>query len=108
MVANKLGYSETDLLKDLREWWNDEIAASDDPFALPKPPSGTIYEVQPAADSLAVVRRLAIIDTHVGFEISPTVVRRGGYRSFDDMIQDLLPKVRTLYLKRQKSKEAVA
>jgi len=107
MPPEPLGYSEQDLIKDLQGWWETEVAGADDPFAPPKPPPGTICDVQPDVDSLAVVKRLIILDKHVGFEIPPSVVRRGGYRSFHDMVADLMPKIRAHYIKRQK-KQAVA
>jgi len=108
MAAEPLGYSESDLTNDLRDWWDEEVVGSNDPFAEPKPANGTIYEVQPEVDSLAVVKRLVIIDKQVGFEIPASVVRRGGYRSFDDMVADLLPKIRAHYIKHRKKKQAVA
>lgn len=107
MTVEPLEYSEPDLTNDLREWWDEEVVGVNDPFTEPKPASGTIYEVQPEVDSLAVVKRLVIIDKQVGFEIPPSVVRRGGYRSFDDMVADLLPKIRAHYIKHRK-KQAVA
>lgn len=106
MIPQPLGYSEDQLVNDLRQWWDEEVAGADDPFAeqppTTDPSTGTIYELQPAVDSLGVVRRLALIDKHVGFRIPPDVVRRGGYQSFEDMITDLVPKIRDLYTKHQK------
>lgn len=104
MAKEPLGYSEVDLINDLREWWDEEVVG--DPFAEPAASTGTIYELQPAVDSLGVVNQLVIIDKHVGFEVPPTVVRRGGYNSFEDMVVDLLPKVRALYVERKKGQAA--
>lgn len=101
-----LGYSEQALADELREWWDEEVVGTDDPFAAPPTPSGTIQDVQPVVDSLGVVKRLVVIDKHVGFQVPPSVVRRGGYHSFEDMVGDLLPKLRALWLKRQKKLEA--
>ena len=110
MAVQSLGYSEDQLVKGLQKWWDEEVTGVDDPFAETPPTSGTppsagtIYEVQPAIDSLGVVRRLAIIDKHLGFDIPPSIVRRGGYYSFQDMISDLLPKISDLYTKYYKKK----
>jgi hypothetical protein len=108
MAPQSLAFPEEQLVNDLRTWWDEEVAGADDPFAEhppttgTDPSSGTIYDVQPAVDSLGVVRRLALIDKQVGFRVPSDIVRRGGYHSFDDMIADLIPKVRDLYTKNQK------
>jgi len=77
-------YSEAALADDLRSWWDGEVGCVDDPFADPKPPAGTIFDVLPA------------IEKHVGFEVPSRIIRRGGYSSFEDMTADLLPKVRAM------------
>ena len=102
-MARSLGYEEPGLVADLRDWWEEEGGAKD-PFAPPKPTADTIYDLQPEIDSLAVVKGLVIIEKHVGFDVAPTVIRRGGYRSFDAMVADLLPKIRALAKKQQRAK----
>ncbi len=101
-MARRIGYSEVELLRDLRKWWEEEVGAKD-PFAQPKR-ADTIYDLQPEIDSLAVVACLVIIEKHVGFEVSPTLIRRGGYRSFEDMVADLFPKIRALAKKQLRAK----
>ncbi|MCE4225943.1 hypothetical protein HCU64_19510 [Methylobacterium sp. C25] len=93
-------YSEEALLDDLRSWWDDEVGDGD-PFADPKPASGTIFDVIPTIDSLGAVNGLLTIEKHVGFEVPPRVIRPGGYASFEDMTADLLPKVRAMVARRQ-------
>lgn len=95
MAADDLGYDEDALEQDLRAWWDDQVG-DDDPFANPKPPTGTIYDVVPTMDSLSAVTGLVIVETHVGFEVPPTTIRRGGYTGVDDVVNDILPKVRVL------------
>lgn len=94
-------YSEGALTNDLRAWWDGEVGGADDPFADPKPPAGTIFDVLPAIDSLGIVNGLLTIEKHVGFEVPSRVIRRGGYGSFTDMTSDLLPKVRALVERRR-------
>lgn len=96
-------YSEDALTDDLRAWWDDEVGGADDPFADPKPPSGTIFDVLPAIDSLGAVNGLITIEKHVGFEVPPRIIRRGGYSSFEDMMSDLLPKVRAMLDQRRQT-----
>jgi hypothetical protein len=88
-------FNQNALLADLKTWW-DEQAGKDDPFAPPKPPAGTIMDALPVVDSLAVVEALVVIDQYLPFEVHPTVIRPGGYHSFEDMTQDLLPKLQAL------------
>ena len=96
-------YSEDLLLQNLRAWWDHQTGVGeDDPFADPKPRLGTIFEVIPAIDSLAMVSGLLTIEKDVGFEVSPSIIRRGGYQNFEDMVTDLLPKIRKLVEKRNK------
>lgn len=95
-------YSDEALTADLRAWWDGEVGGADDPFADPKPAlSGTIFDVLPAIDSLGCVNGLLTIEKHVGFEVPPSILRRGGYSSFDDMTADLLPKVRAMMERRR-------
>ncbi len=103
MADKDLGYDEEALAKDLRLWWDDQVGGGeDDPFADPKPASGTIFDVIPEIDSLGVVTGLITIEKHVGFNVPPSVIRPGGYNNFDDMVNDLLPKIQALAEKRKK------
>jgi hypothetical protein len=107
MSGSGLGYSEEDLVDDLRTWWSDQVEVEDDPFAEPRPPrAGTIFEVVPVIDSLGVVTALITIEKHVGFPVPARIIRRGGYGSFEEMVADLLPKVQALVLKKQKKEAA--
>ena len=96
-------YSEALLSDDLREWWDAEVGGADDPFADPKPISGTIFDVLPAIDSLGDVTGLLTIEKHVGLEVPSRIIRRGGYSSFEDMTSDLLPKVRAMVERRRQT-----
>ena len=96
-MSSNFDYSEDDLAADLKVWWDDQVADVDDPFADPRPPrEGTIFEVVPVVDSLAVVTALLMIEKHVNFEVPARIIRAGGYRSFEEMLAHLLPRVRSL------------
>lgn len=86
-------FSQDALIDILRAWWGSEVAGVDDPFADPKPPSGTIFDVLPTIDSFDALDALLTIEKRVGFELPPRIIRWGGYDSLDDMMSDLLPKV---------------
>ena len=89
------GFNEKWLLTDLQIWWDEQVG-KDDPFAPPKPPPGTIMDALPAVDSLATVTALIVIEKHLPCEAPPTIIRPGGYQGFDDMVQDMLPKLHAL------------
>jgi hypothetical protein len=102
MASDDASYDEAAIINDLQTWWNDQVAgAADDPFVGPAPPKGTIFDVLPAVDSLGVVSGLVTIEKHVGMKISARIIRRGGYKDFDDMTADLLPKVKALVEKKK-------
>jgi len=106
-MSSDLGYSEDDLAADLRTWWDDQVADADDPFADPRPPrAGTIFEVVPVVDSLGVVTALITIGKHVGFDVPPRLIKAGGYRSFEEMLAHLLPRIRALVIQRRKKEAA--
>jgi len=92
-------YDETALVADLQLWWDDQVEPKDDPFADKPLPSGTIFDVLPAVDSLGVVAALVTLEKHVGFKVPPKIIKRGGYADFNEMTADLLPKVKDLVAK---------
>jgi hypothetical protein len=101
MTDEDRGYDEGALVGDLRVWWDDQVGGGeDDPFADATPPTGTIFDAIPVIDSLGAVTGLITVEQHVGFKVPSRVIRRGGYNSFDDLIDDLLPKVRALVERR--------
>lgn len=88
-------FDQAALISDLKTWWNDQVG-KDDPFAPSKPAAGTISDALPAVDSLATVTALIVIEKHIPCEAPPSLIRPGGYNSFDDLIQDMLPKLEEL------------
>jgi uncharacterized protein YcgI (DUF1989 family) len=106
-MSMHLGYSEPDLIDDLQAWWDSQVADNHDPFAIPSPSrTGTIFEVVVAVDSLCVVSALAKIAKHVTIPVPPRIIKPGGYCSCEEMISDLLPKIRALAIKQPKKEAA--
>jgi hypothetical protein len=106
MSANP-GYSEIDLIDELRAWWDSQVGDAQDPFATPHPPhAGTIFEIVVAVDSLCVVSALAKITKHIKIPVPPGIIKPGGYCSFEEMMSDLLPKIRVLMIKQSKKEAA--
>lgn len=89
------GFSEQELLADLEAWWDEQVG-KDDPFAAPQSASGTIMDALPEVDSLATVAALVVMEKYMPCEVPPTVIRPGGYHTFEDMKQDMLPKLQAL------------
>ena len=50
--------SSSAIRAELQSWWDSQVDSSDDPFAAPKPPAGTIFDVVPVMDSLSVTTAL--------------------------------------------------
>jgi hypothetical protein len=106
-AATAVGFDEKALLADLKAWWDEQVG-NDDPFAPPKLAPGTIMDVLPEVDSLAVVTALIVMEGHLPCEVPPSVIRPGGYHSFEDMCQDLMPKLKALNEKHSKTKGAIS
>jgi hypothetical protein len=94
-TGKAVGFDKKALLAEMKAWWDEQVG-KDDPFALPKPPPGTIMDVLPAVDSLATVTALIVMEKYLPCEVPPSVIRPGGYQSFEDMTQDMLPKLNGL------------
>lgn len=90
-------FDESALLRDLQIWWAEEVGERD-PFATPKPTT-TGLEQSIEVDSLAMVSVLMVLEKHLPCQMPSSAIRPGGYLGFDDMAQDLLPKVKALLRK---------
>jgi hypothetical protein len=85
---------EQALREDLKRWWEDEKADLEaDPMPA-DPEMDPLWEGMPEIDSKSVVKASPIIRQHVGADLDPKLIRKGGYDSFDDLANDLLPRVR--------------
>jgi hypothetical protein len=85
---------ESDLRRDLERWWEDEksdLEADLPPADLTTDP---LWDGVPEIDSKAVVKASPVVRRHTGADLDPKLIRKGGYKSFDDLAGDLLPKLR--------------
>ncbi|SRR6266404_5399200 len=97
-----LQFPEKKLETALIEWWAKEaLERADDPFSPVPKTAGTIYELLPALDSLTIMRGLLIIEEILEIEVPVRLVKPGGYNSREEMLKDMLPKLRKLYEKKQ-------
>jgi hypothetical protein len=80
---------------DLQTWYDDETT----PVTAPPPTTpatAPVWQGMPEIDSKAVVKASPVIRRHLGIDLDPSLIRKGGYASFDDMTNDLLPKLRNI------------
>lgn len=90
----------------LEQWWKDEQADSALPGdAVPTPGVGIM---RPAIeiDSHRAVRALIVLEEVVKFPIPETEIKEGGYESFDEMKDHLIPRVLVLYEAKRKKQDA--
>lgn len=94
-------FPEEAVIEALGGWWDAEVdIRRDDPFAKP----GTLYDVVVDIDSLSVVNVLLVIEKILGFEPPVTVIKKGGYRDRQEMIDHLVPAIREHYRKQRNIK----
>jgi hypothetical protein len=93
-------FPEREVEDSLKEWWKSEaIKIADDPFAPVPKTVGTLYELLPPLDSLTIVRSLLVVEKILDIEVPVGLVKTGGYQSREEMLKDLLPKLRRLFEK---------
>src|SRR5450755_3152361 len=80
----------------LEDWWANESQSFDAAVAGTAASGGTasVWAGLPEIDSKAVVKASPVIRAYIGIDLDPTMIRKGGYDSFDDLAGDLLPKLR--------------
>jgi hypothetical protein len=89
---------EADLRSELIEVVKSEAAIRG--VALPSTPAAigsTPFQI----DSLVVVSILCIVEPLLDMELPESVVRTGGYRSIDQALAQLLPKIEACWKKRK-------
>jgi hypothetical protein len=83
---------EAELLSELRRWHDER---QDDPDApQPNPHTAGAFAHLPQIDSKAVATASPIINKYLGVRLDVKHIRRGGYGSFEELVGDLVPKLR--------------
>jgi len=85
------------LSAELNAWWAQECGDWD---TLVEGKSGGVllggedlWNSMPVVDSKAVARTSPIFERYFGIPLDVRLIRRGGYKSIDEMIEDLVPKM---------------
>jgi hypothetical protein len=81
---------EPQITNALGRWWEEEAQTFDAAIAG----TGSVWEGLPEIDSKAVVKASPVIRRFLGIDLDPRLIRRGGYRSLEDLTNDLVPKLR--------------
>jgi hypothetical protein len=87
------------LVQELEAWFEAETAPIDG-SSPPPPPAGaggSIVGMRPAIDSKRVVDAARVTRAVLDIELPPEIIKRGGYESCDEMINDLMPKLERVY-----------
>jgi hypothetical protein len=86
--------------QQIRDWWAAEEQAlrdAGDPFGNLRPGKGSVFDILPVIPSHQAVEVTVLLEPTLGREIPETVIRRGGYHSVDDFVDDLLHKLEALH-----------
>jgi hypothetical protein len=95
-------FPERELKGAIGKWWDEETSKHlNDPFAAP----GTLFDMLIEIDSLTAVNVLLVIELILGFESPESLIRSGGYTDRNDMIDHLLPALRTMFNRRHGSND---
>jgi hypothetical protein len=77
----------------LRSWWKEQETLSaryGDPFSDARTTGcGTVFDIQPKVSSQEAVTVLLGVGKILGYEPPTSVIKRGGYKTSDEMVQDL-------------------
>src|SRR5689334_10642001 len=80
---------EAKLRKELQRWYEDESEAPPPSSNASTPATEGAWDDMPAIDSKAVVKASTIFKRYLGVDLDPKMIRKGGYSSFDDLVDDL-------------------
>jgi hypothetical protein len=87
------------LVQELQAWFEEETAPIDGSSPPPAPAGagGSIVGMRPAIDSKRMVDAARVTRAVLDIELPPEIIKRGGYASCEEMINDLMPKLERVY-----------
>ncbi len=88
-----------ELISQLEAWFEQETAPIDGaPGAdAPSGEGGSIIGMRPAIDSKRVVDATVVTKKVLGIELPPAIIKPGGYTSCEEMIDDIVPKLKKVF-----------
>ncbi len=101
IIAKISGIPSSDLggllSADLNAWWEQECGDWDALVEGKSPEvllgGEDLWNCMPVVDSKAVARTSPIFEKYFGIPLDVSLIRRGGYKSINEMIGDLVPKM---------------
>lgn len=87
---------EPALRAEMETWLEQELAAEAPPAA--NPATAPVWSDLPVLDSKTLARASPVVKKHLGVGIDPKLIRKGGYSSVEEALDDLLPKLRATCL----------
>ncbi|MGO8038237.1 hypothetical protein [Rhizobium leguminosarum] len=106
-LAKQFDAKVPELLKRLSEWFDNEATSIDDVIAnsAPSGTGGSVVSARPAIDSKRVVDATVITEEVLGIELPPEIIKPGGYESFQEMADHLVPMLKRVFSKEIKVKK---
>ena len=95
------------LTAELQIWFEKEASSIDGKIesAAPAGTGGSIVTVRTPIDSKRVLDTTLITEEVLGIELPPEIIKPGGYETFDEMVSDLVPKLRLVFTGELKVKQ---
>lgn len=89
------------ILKDCWKEQEDSSAHYKDPFSdAHESGDGTVFDIQPKLSSQEAVTVLIKLKNVLGYEPPTSVIKRGGYKTCEEFVQELTARVNEWYLKK--------
>jgi hypothetical protein len=89
-------FPKLDVETALKSWWKEQEGSSaryGDPFSDARTNGGTVFDIQPNVSSQEAVTVLLRLEKVLGYEPPTSVIKRGGYKTCDEFVQDLTARV---------------
>lgn len=97
-------FPKAEIERILRDWWKEQQESASnygDPFADGQHDGvGTVFDIQPKLSSQEAVTVLIRLEKVLGYEPSTSVIKRGGYKTCEEFVQDLTTRVHEGYSKK--------
>jgi hypothetical protein len=101
-------FPQADIETRLRSWWQRKTASPLRRTPDPKRSGGTVFDILPEVSSTEAVEVFLEVEPLLGFKLrSSGVIKPGGYRSVDQFVQDLLPRLEAKYLESNPSVDKI-
>lgn len=94
-VPNHPAFPNTQIEEKLRSWWQRKASS---PLSRtnsdPRKSGGTVLDILPEVSSTEAVEVFLDVEPILGFKLkSSGVIKPGGYRSSDEFVQHMLPRL---------------